>query len=133
MGDFIEVMKKVIQKFIARIFGIKTKNIVQKKIIYTLRDREFTDDETKYIADFLNGKIGGQLCNYFIAQRYAIADKCSSVSTNADFWQGYTQGYKSAINHFLEFRQSDGNDTQHTSSESREVGLEELADLLDDQ
>ena len=126
-------MKNKIKKFIARIFGIKTQVTIQKKIVYSICDKEFSPEESKYIAEFLNGTIGTHLCDYFIAQRYVIADKCSNIGTNADFWQGYTNGYKSAISHFLEFRQSDANDTQNTSSESREVGLEELADLLNDQ
>lgn len=124
-------MKKRIKKIIAKIFGIRTKTIIQQKIVYSICDREFSPEESKIIADFFNGAIGSHLCDYFIAQRYVIADKCANISTNAGFWQGYTQGYKSAINHFLQFRHSGVNDK--TSRESSEVGLEELADILDDQ
>ena len=121
-------MKKKIQQFIARLFGIKTET---KTIIkHTILDRNFTEEEYKYISDFFQTKAGIQFANYLLAQKYVVADRASTRINNSSLWHGYVLGYKTAIEHILDFRQSDANDT--TSSDSGEVGLEELAQALDD-
>ena len=116
-----------IKKTIARILHIETE---QKSIVvHTIRDREFTSEELKYISDFLSTNAGQQLCTYLTAQKLAIADRTSSMFAKGDFWQGYANGFKAAIDNFLTLRQPDANGIN--TSDPSEVGLEELATQLD--
>lgn len=112
---------KTIRKFIARLFGIKTE-------VYTLRDEPISDESYKIISTFLQTKVGAQLCDYLASQKFAVASKAARHMRNGDLWQGYAIGFEDAINSLLAFRQSDVNDD---SGASREVGLETLAEKLD--
>ena len=124
MGDFNQGKMK---KLIAKIFGIKT--VVVRKVEYTVRDREFTAEEMRAISDFLNTPAGRQLCDFLLAQKLAVADSASRMFGKGDFWQGYACGFKAAVENFLTFRQPDGNG--ELPGDSGEVGLEELAEKLD--
>lgn len=111
-----------IKRRIAKILGIKP-------VVHTIRDREFSPEELKYIGDFLATGAGEQLCSYLVAQKLAVADRSSNMFDRGDFWQGYANGYRAAVENFLNFRQPDGNGV--ISGDSGEVGLEELANKLD--
>lgn len=111
----------MLKNFIAKIFGIKTSVVIQ-----TILDREISQQEYGYIADFLATKAGEQFCNFLMAQKYAVADKAAQMPVKGDFWQGYVRGYKSAIEQILQFRRSpDANG--ETSNSSKAVGLEDFA------
>lgn len=116
------------QKFIARLFRIKTKNIIVRKVVYAVSDREFSGEELKAVSGFLNSKAGNRLCDYLISQKFAVASKSARKLRNGDLWQGYAAGFEDAINSVLAFRQPDDNGDP---GDSREVGLEELAEKLD--
>jgi hypothetical protein len=114
------------QKFAARIFRIKNVKVVRK--IYSVTDREFTAEETRAVQDFLNTPAGRQLCSYLVAQKYAVAERAAGQFARGDFWQGYACGYKNAVDNFLTLRPPCENGI---SSSSDEVGLEELAQKID--
>lgn len=116
------------KKFIARVFGIKTENVVVKKVVYAVSDKEWTAEGYKIVSDFLQTKVGRQLCDFLVSQKYAVASNAAHRLQKGDFWQGYAVGFGAAIDSILEFRQLDANSD---SSDSGEVGLEELADKLD--
>ena len=109
-----------IKKFIARIFRIRT---------YVISDTELSKDELKKISDFLYTPVGKKFSQHLLAQRMAIADKVSEFQWNGDYWKGYANGYKAAINNILTFRQPDENGI--TSKDSGGVGLEDFADIYD--
>lgn len=125
-------MKKV-RQFIIWLFGIKedVKPIINK-VNYTICDREFSEDDYKYVSDFLKSETGKRFCDFLLAQRYSVADKVLDYQGNAEYWRGYATGYKNAITHVLDFRQSDANDTKSSNS-SNGVGLENLAEVIDSE
>ena len=117
-----------LQKIIARIFGIKTL-LIERKEKLLISDEEFSEEELKYVADFLNTKAGKKLCMFMTAQKFAVANRACGMFGRGDFWQGYSCGFKAATDAFLTFRQPDANGAN--SSYPGEVGLEQLADKLD--
>ena len=117
-----------LKKFIARLFGIKTENVVVKRVVYAISDKEWTAEDYKIVSDFLQTKVGKQLCDFLVSQKYAVASNSAHRLQKGDVWQGYAVGFGAAIDSILEFRQLDANSD---SSDSGEVGLEELADKLD--
>lgn len=108
------------KRLIARIFRIKT---------YVIIDEELSTDELKKISDFLYTPVGKKFSQHLLIQRMAIADKVSEFPWNGDYWMGYVNGYKAAINNILAFRQPDENGK--TSKDSGGVGLEDFADIYD--
>lgn len=109
-----------IKKFIAKIFKIKT---------YVVADSELTKDELKKISDFMMTPVGAKFAQHLIAQRMAVADRASEYRWSGEYWKGYANGYKDAVSNILTFRQPDENGL--ISSDSVEVGLEELATIYD--
>lgn len=116
------------QKLIARVFRIKTGTVIVKKTLYAVSDKQFNAEDGKIISDFLKTKVGRQFCDFLVSQKFAVASKAARIMKNGDVWQGYAVGFEDAINSVLAFRQSDVNDN---SGDSSEVGLEELAQKLD--